>query len=436
MELKPGYKQTEVGVIPEDWKIKAIGEICLYQNGIALEKFFNNHGGYSVISIGNYSLYGKFVETGCFISRENTKELRKFLLKKNELTMLLNDKTAAGTIIGRVLFIDSDDKYIFNQRTMRLTTKGEVDSKYLYFQINNPSTHQRVVDLAKPGTQIYVNTGDITNLKIPFPTTKAEQTAIANVLGDADVLIQSLTRLIAKKRQIKQGAMQTLLNPYENGRLKDGWGFVTYGDAFNFLVTASFSRNELSSSGEYGYIHYGDIHTLWDGFVDFKKDFVPAISQTKAKNYVVVNDGDLIMADASEDYDGIGKSVEIKGIGNRKVISGLHTFLLRDKRGVFVNGYKGYIQSSRFVKKQLDKLATGLKVYGVSKTNLKVIEIPLPPKNEQTRIATILSDMDTEITALEAKLARYQHIKQGMMQNLLTGRIRLVKPESNTGAAA
>ena len=142
------------------------------------------------------------------------------------------------------------------------------------------------------------------------------------------------------------------------------------------------------------------------------------------------------MADASEDYDGIGKSVEIKGIGNRKVISGLHTFLLRDKRGVFVNGYKGYIQSSRFVKKQLDKLATGLKVYGVSKTNLKAIEIPLPPKNEQTRIATILSGMDAEIAALEAKLAKYQHIKQGMMQNLLTGRIRLVNLGSNTGAVA
>ncbi len=132
------------------------------------------------------------------------------------------------------------------------------------------------------------------------------------------------------------------------------------------------------------------------------------------------------MADASEDYAGIGKSIEVKEIGDRKVISGLHTFLLRDKSENFINGYKGYIHLSAFVKEQFDRLATGLKVYGVSKANLKLIEIPLPPSSEQTRIATILSDMDADITALETKLAKTQQIKQGMMQNLLTGRIRLL----------
>jgi len=78
------------------------------------------------------------------------------------------------------------------------------------------------------------------------------------------------------------------------------------------------------------------------------------------------------------------------------------------------------------VKRQLDKLATGLKVYGISKNNLKIIKMPLPPKPEQTRIATILSDMNAEIVALETKLEKYKQIKQGMMQELLTGRIRLV----------
>jgi len=132
------------------------------------------------------------------------------------------------------------------------------------------------------------------------------------------------------------------------------------------------------------------------------------------------------MADVSEDYEGIGKSIEVKGLGSRKVISGLHTFLLRDKAENFINGFKGYLHLSKFVKKQFDHMATGLKVYGVSKANLKLIEIPLPPSAEQTRIAKILFDIAQEITALETKLAKAKKIKQGMMQNLLTGRIRLI----------
>lgn len=422
--MKPGYKQTEVGVIPEDWNLKVFKDICWVNQGlqIAIEKRLKHPAPLSKIYITIQYL-------------NDSKQIEYINDYTSQVCCTDNDVLMTRT--GNTGIVVTGVSGVFHNNFFKINyDKKQITKDYLVYYLNQNKVKKIILVKAGTSTIPDLNHSDFYTIPISLPPTLIEQTAIANALGDADALIQSLTRLIAKKRQIKQGAMQTLLNPYENGRLKDGWGFVTYGDAFNFLVTASFSRNELSSSGEYGYIHYGDIHTLWDGFVDFKKDFVPAISQTKAKNYVVVNDGDLIMADASEDYDGIGKSVEIKGIGNRKVISGLHTFLLRDKRGVFVNGYKGYIQSSRFVKKQLDKLATGLKVYGVSKTNLKVIEIPLPPKNEQTRIANLLSDMDTEIAALETKLAKYQHIKQGMMQNLLTGRIRLVKPESNTGAVA
>jgi type I restriction enzyme, S subunit len=206
-----GYKQTEVGMIPEDWEVKSIGEICTYQNGTALESYFNNRDGYLVISIGNYSASGKFVVTGNFIEKRHSNALKKFILRKNDLAMLLNDKTSVGTIIGRVLLIDRDDTYIFNQRTMRLASKEMIDSAFLYFQINSDITHQRVVDLAKPGTQIYVNTGDITDLKIPFPSTKTEQEAIAEVLTDVDTEIAALETKLAKAREIKQGMMHNLL---------------------------------------------------------------------------------------------------------------------------------------------------------------------------------------------------------------------------------
>jgi type I restriction enzyme, S subunit len=153
---------------------------------------------------------------------------------------------------------------------------------------------------------------------------------------------------------------------------------------------------------------------------------LPSISFDKAKKYSFIINGDLLMADASEDYSGICKSVEVVNVSKQKMISGLHTFLLRDTNKTFVDGFRGYINSSKLVKSQFDRLATGLKVYGVSKANLKLVKIPVPPLPEQQAIAAILSDMDAEIEKLEQQRDKYKAIKQGMMQELLTGKTRLV----------
>ncbi len=284
-----------------------------------------------------------------------------------------------------------------------------------------------------------INGNEYARLLIPLPKPE-EQNAIATVLYDTDALIERLEKLIAKKIAIKQGTMQQLLTgkkrlpgfemkkgykQTELGIIPEDWDVISYGEAFDFLSTASYSRADLSENDEAFYVHYGDIHTTWNFFLDFKKHNPPTIEKIKVKNYSFIKDGDLIMADASEDYDGIGKSVEVKNITTNKAISGLHTFLLRGKEGIFVDGFKGYIHSNRFVKTSMDRLATGLKVYGVSKTNLKTIQIPRPTLPEQTAIATILSDMDSEIERLEQTRDKYTMIKQGMMQQLLTGRIRI-----------
>jgi type I restriction enzyme, S subunit len=151
------------------------------------------------------------------------------------------------------------------------------------------------------------------------------------------------------------------------------------------------------------------------------------ISQAQVKNYSVIKNGDIIMADASEDYLGVGKSVEVKNIDKRKVISGLHTFVLRDNKGILADGFKGYLHASSYIKNKFDRLATGMKVYGVSKNNLKDVLIPVPSKDEQKQITSILTSMDNDISVVETKLQKLKQIKHGMMQNLLTGRIRLIK---------
>ncbi len=212
---------------------------------------------------------------------------------------------------------------------------------------------------------------------------------------------------------IKQGYKQT-----DIGIIPEDWDVVGF-DVFKPLSTANYSRSELNNTGEIDYLHYGDIHTKIHNFLDFDKVTLPKIDAHLKNNYTLLQDGDLIMADASEDYEGIGKSVEIKNIGSKKAISGLHTFLLRDLNGIFADGYKAYIVHNKVVKSQLDKLATGLKVYGVSKSNLKLVLIPLPPIPEQQAIAAVLTDIDNLITSLQDLIAKKKLIKQGAMQKLL-----------------
>ncbi len=220
---------------------------------------------------------------------------------------------------------------------------------------------------------------------------------------------------------IKPGYKQT-----EVGIIPEDWDIITYDSAFNFLPTATYSRAELTDNQDILYIHYGDIHTKLDCFLDFLKINLPSIDFDKVKNYQFVKDGDLIMVDASEDYEGISKSVEVKNIGINVAISGLHTFLLRDKNNNFVDGFKGYIHLNSLVKSQFYRFATGMKVYGVSKNNLKFIQIPYPlKKEEQSAIAQVLSDTDLLIESLDKLIEKKKNIKQGIMQELLTGKRRL-----------
>ena len=214
--------------------------------------------------------------------------------------------------------------------------------------------------------------------------------------------------------QLKEGYKKT-----EVGIIPNEWTPKAYGELFHFLTTSSFSRDELSEEGEVRCVHYGDIHTKYHQFLDFSIGFNSFIDLERGKKYPLVKDGDIIMADASEDYSGIGKSVEVKNLGNKLAISGLHTFLLRDKNGDFEAGFKAYIHSMTPVKKSMDRLATGLKVYGVSKGNLKTVLVPVPPPEEQKAIATALSDVDTLITNLDKLIAKKKAIKQGAMQRLL-----------------
>jgi type I restriction enzyme S subunit len=138
-----------------------------------------------------------------------------------------------------------------------------------------------------------------------------------------------------------------------------------------------------------------------------------------------LQNGDLVFADASEDITGISKSVEIVGADDFELVAGLHTIAVRFSYGLFAAGFAGYLQNCPDFNSHLRKLAAGTKVYATNRRHVASAEVGIPSLTEQTAIATVLSDMDTEIKSLESKLAKAREIKQGMMQELLTGKTRL-----------
>lgn len=216
------------------------------------------------------------------------------------------------------------------------------------------------------------------------------------------------------------------------GMIPNEWSTLTIPEVFKFLRTTSFSRSQMNYDDNEGVfcIHYGDIHATYQRpILDFNEnDDIPKINDSMKlpATYDLLEDGDLIIADASEDYEGIGSAIELTNVNNRKVLSGLHTFAFRDYKSKTVDGFRSYLFKNPQVKKALKIIATGSKVYGVSKGNLEKFKIVLPTISEQQKIAKILSTWDKAITIQIQLIVAKETLKKGLMQLLLTGKKRFV----------
>ena len=226
----------------------------------------------------------------------------------------------------------------------------------------------------------------------------------------------------------KKGYKKTKL-----GWIPEEWEVKKVIDIFSFLRTNSMSRSQLDNdvlneTNIYN-IHYGDIHTSYNfELLDISSlDKMPRVidEKTISSTSVFLKDGDVILADASEDYEGLCDSIEIKNIKNIKLISGLHTFALRDDSCFFANGFRSYVFKHHGVKKSLFRIATGISVLGISRGNLNKVLLPIPPLPEQEKIAKILSTWDTAIETTTELISQLQLRKKGLMQQLLTGKKRL-----------
>lgn len=207
------------------------------------------------------------------------------------------------------------------------------------------------------------------------------------------------------------------------------WQTKKLGDVMDFVPTGAHSRNDMTSAtdnpNQVFNIHYGDIHTKYFTYVNLDKDTVPVLIENTVRDNMRLQDGDLVVADASEDYDGVGSSVELRNVRNRKVIGGLHTFALRSKNAEFAPGFTGLMLKNPATHKRLMQMSVYSKVYGLTKSSIASVDVSYPKKPEQQRIVGVLEVWDEYIEKLEQKIALKEQLKKGLMQQLLTGKRRM-----------
>lgn len=437
MDLRPGYKQTEVGVIPEDWEVSTI-QYLLDQMAI-VGHLDGNHGelyprshefkdsGVPYVTANDLCGHQVSFNNCKYLSEERARRFRKGVAKSGDVLF------AHNATVGPTSLLSTELDYVVLSTTatyFRCNAEKLLNS-FLLYALQSASFVDQYRSVMAQSTRNQVPITAQRKLSLVLPASKAEQEAIADALGDADALIESLEQLLTKKRQLKQGAMQELLTGKKRLPGFSGeWKEKTFGEVFDYFPTATNSRSDLTDAGDAYYIHYGDIHTRFHSHLDFRADYPPRIERHRCQNAALLKNGDWIMADASEDLDGVGKFIEILGLKEGETaVAGLHTFLLRERIPTFAPGFKGHLGNLQSLHEQFLRVVTGMKVFGVSKLALRYLLFPVPSQNEQTAIATILSDMDADISTLEAKLTKARAIKQGMMQQLLTGNIRLVEPK-------
>lgn len=218
--------------------------------------------------------------------------------------------------------------------------------------------------------------------------------------------------------------IETKFKHTDIGSVPQEWEVTSFGEAFKKLNAASYTWDETTQEGDCAYLHYGYIHTRYHDHLDVEHDELPYVSKSKANRFAKLQDGDLIMLNASEDYDGVNDCVEIMNC-NKALIAGQHTIPLRPNKDKLQKGFIGYIPSIPAVKMQLIENAVGTKVYGVTNEVLQTVLFSLPPLPEQRRIASALMKVDGLIANLDKLIAKKQAIKKGAMQELLTGKKRL-----------
>jgi type I restriction enzyme S subunit len=401
MELKQGYKQTELGVIPQEWDVKSLGELGEVKMCKRIFHFqTKSQGDIPFYKIGTF---GK--DPDAYITNELYLNFRQKFSFPKKGTLLIS---AAGTI-GRTIIYDGKPSYFQDSNIVWIDNDERILPNRLLFHILQAVNYN-----TEGGTIQRLYNSILKSTKFIYPPLP-EQTAIANALSDMDALISQTEKLIEKKKAIKQGAMQELLKP------KDGWVTKKLGDVceiFGRIGFRGYTVEDIVSEHE-GALSLSPSNII-DGKLSFKKCTYISWDKYYESPEIMVNEGDIILVKTAS----IGKNCIIKRLETKATVNPQIVVL---KKFRMDNILLGYLISSPIVQNQIKTKMVGGVLATLSQEEIKNFLITIPESSsEQKNISKILFDLDEMTTLLENKIQKLKQQKQGMMQALLTGKIRLV----------
>jgi type I restriction enzyme S subunit len=392
MELKPGYKQTEVGAVPEDWEVRNLGSLCKITTGHRDVNEGNPNGQFPFFTCSRSVTYS---DTYSF-------DTEAILIAGN------------GDVGTRHYYKGKFEAY---QRTYvldRFTTNIQFIDRCLEYRLI-PS-----LSVEKIGSSIpYIKLGNLQDFLIAVPSRKEEVATITEALGNVDGLIGALEKLIAKKRDLNEAAMQQLLTGQRRlPGFTAKWEVKRLGEIGSFSKGQGIRKDELVADG-IPCIRYGEIYTRHNDYIREFHSFIPAEIAEQSQR---LRKGDLLFACSGETAEEIGKCVAF--LGEEEAYVGGDIVILSPSAQDSL--YLGYLMNQPSVSRQKARMGQGDAVVHISARNLGQLQLRLPALPEQTAIASVLSVMDAEIAALEQRRDKTRDLKQGMMQELLTGRTRLL----------
>lgn len=421
--IKKGYKQTELGVIPEDWEVKKLGEIGEI-TGAGIDKKLKSDE--IPVRLVNYLdvfhknfIYSK--DLNHWVTAP-VKQFRRCAVKKGDIFFTPSSEMRYDIGISAVAMEDIPDAgYSYHVDRLRLFDDWDLAFRTYIFKTKYFLDQAETI-CEGSGKRYVISLTKFREMTVRYPVDKSEQTAIAVVLSDTDALIEYLGKLIAKKKAIKQGAMQQLLTgkkrlPGFSGK----WDVKTLGEIGKTYGGLSGKKKSDFYGGKYPYIPFMNI--MSNPVIDLQYFDYVNIRGDEKQNKAIKDD--LFFNGSSETPEEVGMCSVLQGdIPNLYLNS--FCFGFRLNRDLKTDGlYLSYFFRSPMGRQLIFSLAQGATRYNLSKINFMKLKIPYPDPIEQTAIAAILSDMDAEIESLEQKRDKYAMLKQGMMQQLLTGRIRI-----------
>lgn len=434
MAVNQGYKQTAVGVIPDDWCEKTLREVSLQITD-------GDHITPRRTSQGYYLLSARNIRNGYVdLSDVDYVGQEEFARMRTRCAPVSGDilVSCSGNGLGRVAIVPIGLHCVLVRSAALIKAEPrKSNSSFLHHWLRGRHAQNQIANGLSRAAQPNLFLGSIQQIRAPLPPTLAEQEAIAGALSDADAWIESLEQLIAKKRQIKQGAMQELLTGKRRlpgfevkrgykqsdlGLIPEDWQNLNVAD-----VTTKVGSGITPKGGDANYRKHGRpfIRSQNVGWGRLLLDDLAFIDDNMHSTFASTEtcEGDVLL-------NITGASIGRSAVVDRFIAKGnvnQHVCILRPKRQLCNSKFLNGLLLSPICQKQIDSFQAGGNRQGLNFGQIRALKIPLPSTlAEQQAIASVLSDMDTDIYSLESKLAKAREIKQGMMQELLTGRIRLV----------